>query len=236
MPSKSNVRSSSGVGAKRPRSADRERRSLPAKSRPAPASPPAHMTQLSGATRNMRFMQRSNSNNSSSNNNDLRTRHSLPSRMGTATSTLAVDSIQVDSTKLNDVKSLSTQENGSMTHPINVEERPVVATRLETATSLDMYGRNQCLVLGRRSFGGCNPITAANWYAQQQFLDHEEKQKHQGRNLKMASPDDRRRYLELAREARNDDSASSRQGKKHSGKQGISNSKKRGLDEVLQMD
>jgi M-phase phosphoprotein 6 len=235
MPTKSNGRSPSGVGNKRPRSSESERRSLPADSRQVAASPSSHTAQLSGATRNMRFMQRNNNRNSS-NTNDLRTRHSMPSRMGADSSTMSLDPMNVDSTKLNERKSLIAEDKESMMHPNAVLKRPVVLPRLETATPLDMYGRNQCLVLGRRSFGGCNPITAANWYSQQQFLDHEEKQKHPGKNAKMASPEERRRYLDLAREARNDDTASSRQGNKRGGKQGISNNKKRGLDDVLHVD
>ena len=42
------------------------------------------------------------------------------------------------------------------------------ARPVQTATPLDMYGWEQSQALGRRSFGGFQPVTAENWYHQQQ--------------------------------------------------------------------
>jgi M-phase phosphoprotein 6 len=218
----------SSKGTKRPRSAEHTS-TEPAQPTDvsSTSSPSARTARLSGVTRNMRFMQRSSNNGKV---NDLRSRHSFPQRSkGPASATVESVVPSVDP-ETQDTYITSDMQENKATH-VTLSNK-ISVTQWETATPLDMYGRDQCMVLGRRSFGGFNPITAANWYTQQQHLDHEEKQNH-GNDF---SNDERRRYKDLAKRARSDDAESAKRVKRRFGKNGISNQTKRGLDDVLQLD
>jgi hypothetical protein len=106
---------------------------------------------------------------------------------------------------------------------------------VERASPRDMYGRDQCLLLGRRSFGGFNPITSENLYSQQATLD--------GRRPKPSTTvadteSDQKliqKYRDLARGRNvNDRKTHSNNNSSHKKVSGISNQRKRkgGLDDM----
>lgn len=50
----------------------------------------------------------------------------------------------------------------------NESSSAIARGAVQQATALDVYGWEQSHALGRRSFGGFQPVTAENWYHQQQ--------------------------------------------------------------------
>jgi M-phase phosphoprotein 6 len=118
----------------------------PGAKRPRPDVPQQLRTaKLSGATMNMRFMKRSTA--------------------VAATVVTKANSAPESTTATGDAPSNRQQQQDE--HAAASDGIPRSATptsRVEIATPLDMYGRDQSTLLGRRSFGGFNPITAQNWY------------------------------------------------------------------------
>lgn len=117
-----------------------------------------------------------------------------------------------------------------VTTTLTADSHTTAAAAVERATPLDMYGREQCLVLGRRSFGGFNPVAAANWYAQNQ------EGQQQAREPKASDAELLRRYKDLA-QGRDGNDRKPRSGSSKRAKQGISNNQNKrkigGLDKML---
>jgi hypothetical protein len=196
----------------------------------------ARTTQLSGVTRNMRFMQRGKNNNINNN----KARHSFPQTKQkikmdeTTESNVAANTFTGAIEISTHSENIASQKMELTLKHDNNNDKATIKTDIkwEKATPLDMYGQNQWLVLGRRSFNGFNPITASNWFTQQQYLDRED-QRIKGTGI---TQNERRRYKELTKLVQNEDrnELSNKRGKKD-GKSSISNQKKRGLDDILKL-
>jgi hypothetical protein len=152
----------------------------------AKVNPPGQLrtTELSGTTRNMRFMQRKTPKSGAE--KEKPDADSLQSQQATA----ALDS-----------------------------RESVVETEksVQAATNLDMYSYNGSVPVGRRSFGGFNPVVASNWYSQQ-------KEKTSKKEIKISDEELLRRFA-TGRSGMNKKRQSPGKGTKNQGK--ISGSKKR---------
>jgi hypothetical protein len=208
------------------------------------SSSSTHTAQLSGATRNMRFMQRGKTTNSRT------SRHSFPPHNQSKTSTTTEDEKFGSAQKatdenrnssrsvstLNEASTISgdsTGENRSLL-PENVNRCTTSSNSSvtwEKATPLDMYGKNTCILLGRRSYNGFNAITASNLHMQQQHWEYEEKLQHRRKSTRDSiskdmnfTSSDHQRYVELSKKVKQDEKRTLPRRDK------ISNSKKRRID------
>lgn len=187
----------------------------------------SNKTQLSGATRNMRFMQRGNT---AHNNNKSKAEGEYEGNRNGSNDQFAkhFQERQRDPNMNDPDKGAITSE--AHHQQTNKKRHDVV----KVATPLDMYGREQCLVLGRRSFGGFNPVTAENWYAQTQHHRHDEKaSSSSSRKGSSAISDEEllKRYKSLVHNRNNNNNDHRRSRSPSSGptkkKRGISNQTKR---------
>jgi M-phase phosphoprotein 6 len=232
MPSaKGNTTAKSGV--KRPRS-NNTGNDADTKAKLAKLSPATHTTQLSGATRNMRFMQRGKITNSTT------SRHSYPPHQHKSSAIIATETDKVEFTnktsagndnsiRSTDLSNETVDASGDGMRE-NVSVLPnvsSVAVNWERATPLDMFGENACILLGRRSYNGFNATTASNLHMQQQHLEYEEKLKQRRNTTNSAT--DRRIYRELSKKVQNDEKQAFTNGGK------LSKKKKRTLDDILKL-
>ena len=125
---------------------------------------------LSGATRNMRFMQRAvrgKEKTPPSSKDSRKSPHQPSPSCIPHRTTLARNEDGDDDVAADDDVLMDAEDEG----------------RNSLATSVEMYGIEQSIALGRRSFGGFNAVTAENWFRQQQHYnkkrtgdaDHDEK-------------------------------------------------------------
>ena len=213
-------------GMKRSRNVDGVNDDEP-KSKEAKSSPSTRTAQLSGTTRNMRFMQRGKTTTS---NTSLR--HSFPppkSEISAATETTTIKTSEDDAkTRQPDQPVDNAMKVSDMSMPEKANSSNI---KWEKATPLDMFGRNICVVIGRRSFNGFNPITASNLHMQQQHLQYEEKLKHRrtttrdGTTKHISLSSDGQRYKELSKLVQKDERRNTH------GK--LANRKKKTLDDIL---
>ena len=233
---KSNATTKPGV--KRSRSINGDNDATEKNTKNTKLSTATHTTQLSGATKNMRFMQRGKSAN------NMTSRHSYPPHQNKIIATTETEEVELASKTLD-----GNDDSSPCFHRPNEEvvvsgdgiresmsALPKVnnfTVKWERATPLDMYGENACILLGRRSYNGFNSTTASNLHMQQQHLDYEEKMKRRrntnrdGTSKDMNSIDDRRRYKELSKQVQNDEREAT------GGK--MSKKKKRTLDDILKL-
>lgn len=184
-----------------------------------PRSEPKAAQQLSGATRNMRFMQRNNSHSPKQ-----QAAHEKGGRVRVAQITVAAAALEDTNetaagiSAAGSADSVASPSGRAQQSPPPPDGLPVV---VERATPLDMYGPDQCAVLGRRSFGGFNPAVAENWHAQRQDRQAA------ARAPQRSDADLLRRYKDLA-EGRHGNERQPRSGtKRRSSQSGISNQTKR---------
>ena len=229
MPSSAKSTATAKPGVKRSRSVDSGRETN-TKSKQAKLSQTAHTTQLSGATRNMRFMQRGKTSNM------VTSRHSYPpqeSKISVVTET-AEEEVATKTSDANENSDRSIDRPKELIEECDDDNKNDISTspkinnftvKWEKATPLDMYGQNACIFIGRRSYNGFNSTTALNLHMQQQHLEYEEKLNH--RRSSTNSKSDRRRYQELSKQVQKDEKQALPRGDR------ISKSKKKSLDEIL---
>jgi hypothetical protein len=257
----------SKTAGKRSRSVDRVTSSSTiADSTPTPApvsskstSPSAHTTQLSGATRNMRFMQRGMS--ATTVNHKVMSRHSFPRHSfpqhSTSTGTMSTNSEPTKEATINSNSDVSGSSNRS-DHPtstgthqsmevnceriVSCEATHTTTIKWETASPIDIYGHHECLLIGRRSYNGFNTVTASNFYMQQQHVEYEEIVKRRSKDKTNKNLEQRSsRYEELSEQVRDEDNESSilsrgqKSGSKKKSTNSISNQKKKHLDDILKL-
>lgn len=185
--------------------------------RPRPASEPKKPSatrSLSGATKNMRFMQRGVKRKSEE------PRQKSKNAKNDATIPVAAfgDMNEKDSVvgrQEQEEQSAATAMQHPKTPPKNKEGAPygsdeemhdsddspitvaasTAAAPVLQATPLDMYGWEQSQALGRRSFGGFQPVTAENWYHQQQ--EHRAASNNTARKLQPSDQELLRRHEEI---------------------------------------
>lgn len=115
-----------------------------------PDSTKKRKTELSGVTRNMRFMQRGRTPPEPAKPQKIE-----PMEDDTNTTTAVEDTNQLESV-----------ETSVVAHDSNM-----------MATPADMYGIEGAIALGRRSFGGFNTVVAENWFRQKQEIFPKPKRK-----------------------------------------------------------
>ena len=181
----------SAVGTKRPRPA-----ATAAVVEPPPVVPiheqqnpkPAAARQLSGATKNMRFMKRRggdlHSRPQGQSDEASQPKKNVP-KARDDTTTAVVMGLSSNSTTATgllhggEVQHSAHHAATTDSFESSDEEMPdsnncaspgaaLQAVPVQTATPQDMYGWEQSQALGRRSFGGFQPVTTENWYHQQQ--------------------------------------------------------------------
>jgi hypothetical protein len=187
---------------------------------------PTRTAQLSGATRNMRFMQRHHSQSPQP------AQHAPRQRAQRSSQNLSEN---------RDCMELSSNHDHNVGHtPLAASDSPdesfSTGVLVERASSLDMYGRDQCLLLGRRSFGGFNPITSENLYSQQATLDG--RRPKQSTTVADTESEQKlmQKYKDLARGRNvNERKTHSNNNSNHKKASGISNQRKRmgGLDDMM---
>ena len=241
-PTKSNTSVKHGV--KRSRSVDVVGRGADdPKSKQIKVSPSTHTAQLSGATRNMRFMQRGKTANS------VTTRHSYSPKSSTISTELTTKEEVTNKTSDGDVnarqQSDHTIDDSMEIHGVETKKDISIKPKSsisnnniewEKATPLDMFGHDTCIVLGRRSYNGFNSITASNLYMQQQHLEYEEKLKQRRtstrggtKQISSTGKSDQQRYKELSKQVQKEKKPTLVS--KNGGK--VSNKNMRNLDEIL---
>lgn len=149
---------------------------------------PAAARQLSGATKNMRFMKRrggdlhsrpqgQSDEASQPKKNVPKARDDtttavvmgLSSNSTTATGLLHGGEVQQSAHHAATTDSVeSSDEEMADSNNCASPGAALQAVPVQTATPQDMYGWEQSQALGRRSFGGFQPVTTENWYHQQQ--------------------------------------------------------------------
>ncbi len=237
----SSAKSTTKTGTKRTRTVDDSNDADP-KSKEAKLTPSTHTAQLSGATRNMRFMQRGNHTSGMPSS-----RHSYPPTLsklssapkmmneiitnqtteGNTTATLSV-------VPLND--SMEANGDGNINDTTATTKVDSCTIKWGKATPLDMFGQNVCILMGRRSYNGFNAITASNLHMQRQHLDYEEKLQRRptgttrgGTHQNDRSTRDQQRYQELSKQVQNEEKRSlNTKGK-------LSKKKKKTLDDILKL-
>ena len=202
-------------GAKRSRSADAVRGAADdPKSKQSKISPSTHTAQLSGATRNMRFMQRGKTANIVS------SRHSYSPKSEAMSSATEKTKGEITNKNFEDAVtkrqsehslSESTLANGDgRSNDISLQLKLNISSiKWEKASPLDMFGPTTCILLGRRSYNGFNSMTASNLYMQQQHLEYEEKLKHRRapnrdgttKHISSTGKSNQQRYKELSKQA-----------------------------------
>lgn len=152
------------------------------------AAKPAAARQLSGATKNMRFMKRRSGGDPHSPQRPLDeappTKSNIPKKTSSITEVMRGEpsGLSTDaSTALLREGDVQQSVHEKMHHSGESSDEEMVdadnhasscaalpLVPVQTATPQDMYGWEQSVALGRRSFGGFQPVTAENWYHQQQ--------------------------------------------------------------------
>jgi hypothetical protein len=242
MPSaKSNANAKHGV--KRSRSVDVVRGADDPKSKQLKLTPSTHTAQLSGATRNMRFMQRGKTANI------VTSRHSYPPKPSMVSSTTETATKEETISKIVDGDvyerqsdhlvndSMEANTNGSTNDLSNGPKVNISSIKWEKATPLDMFGPTTCIFVGRRSYNGFNSITASNLYMQQQHLEYEEKLKRRStptrggvtKHISSTGKSDQQRYKELSKQVQKETKLTLLS--KNGGK--VANKKVRNLDKIL---
>ena len=212
------------------------------KSKEAKLTPSTHTAQLSGATRNMRFMQRGNRTSGVPSS-----RHSYPPTLSILSSapkmtneTITNQTTDGDNTATLSVvplkDSMEANRDGNRNDTTATPKVDSCAIEWGNATPLDMFGQNVCILIGRRSYNGFNSITASNLHMQRQHLDYEEKLQHRwtgttrsGTPQNNRSSKDQQRYQELSKQVQNEEKRSLNTKGKQSKK------KKKTLDDILKL-
>jgi hypothetical protein len=170
-------------GTEKPNESSSKRENLPAQLR---------TTELSGTTRNMRFMQRKTL------------------KSGTEKEKPNAD----------------TPQASKATEALDAIESVVETEKVvQPATNLDIYSYNGAIPLGRRSFGGFNPVVASNWYSQQ-------KEKTSKKEIKISDEELLRRFA-TGRTGMNKKRQTPGKGSKNQGKISGSKRRKNAFEELL---